>query len=218
VQLELQLDTSIHWLEIAMEHLLEASRLHKNLLSSKANESINSSELDQEFKSCVQATVAAATFFEALYTAVLERLPSKPMVKGSNRNQRPARYAIVTEALRQAFGLKKQGTSNLRAVLKEIYRFRDEAVHPSSKFSAPVHRAEFGVWVERRFVMFSYGNARQIVRAALAFSKMLTSRDLSRRPKDIQAFSSYLANVCDPLCQQWEHSFGPLFEQLQDAA
>lgn len=211
-KLELQLDTCIHWLEIAVEHLSRAKKSRDELLRQRTSGLPNLVNLDIEFKACVQATVAAATFFEALYATVLERLPTKPTNKGQNRHQRPARYAVVTETLRQAFGLKKQGTANLRSVLKEIYRFRDEAVHPSAKFSEPIAHSELGVGVERRFVMFGFENARQLVRAALAFSKILASRDLSRRPKPIQDFATYLLAVCEPLYASWEPSFGPLFD------
>ena len=217
MRLELQLDTSVHWLEIALSHLTEAKGLHEASLAAKSNGATSFADLDKEFKVCLQATVAAATFFEALYAAVLERMPTKPAVKGQHRKQKPARYAVVTEALRQAFGLRKQGTANLRGVLKEVYRFRDEAVHPSAQFSDPVPHAHLGVGVERRFVMFGYTNARQLVRAALAFSKILTSRDLSRRPKPIQDFAAYLLKVCEPLYLQWEQSFGALFDPSPSA-
>jgi hypothetical protein len=216
-RLELQLDTCIHWLEIAIHHLVDAKLIREALLSAEAAGETRFDDLDREFKACVQATVAAATFFEALYAAVLERMPAKPTVKGHCRHQRPARHAIVTEALRQAFGLRKQGTANLRGVLKEVYRFRDEAVHPSSKFSDPVPRTELGVGVEHRSVMFGYRNARQLVRAALAFSRILPSRDLTRRPKAIQDFAAYLLKVCDPLYAQWEKDFGQLFDSVPSA-
>lgn len=211
-RLELQLDTCIHWLEIAIEHLTRAKEIRDELLRQRVSGTTNFIDLDREFKACVQASVAAATFFEALYAAVLERVPTKPSAKGEARHQRPARYAVVTEALRQAFGLRKQGTANLRSVLREVYRFRDEAVHPSAKFSEPVAHPELGIGVERRFVMFGFNSAHQLVRAALAFSKILASRDLSRRPKPIQDFATYLLTVCEPLYTSWEPSFGPLFD------
>jgi hypothetical protein len=217
-RLELQLDTCIHWLEIAITRLSEAKAIHQALVAAKAGGATSFADLDKEFHACVQATVAAATFFEALYAAVLERLPTKPNSKGHKRHQRPARYAIVTEALRQGFGLRKQGTANLRSVLKEVYRFRDEAVYPSAKFSDPVPHGRLGVNVERRFVMFGYANARQLVRASLAFSKILTSRDLASRPKPIQDFAAYLLKVCEPLYTQWEQSFGQLFDPQPSAA
>ncbi len=211
-RLELQLDTCIHWLEIAVSHLFDAKRAHEGLLAAKVSGATNFADLDKEFKACVQASVAAATFFEALYAAVIERMPHKPTAKGQKCHRRPARYAVVTEALRQAFGLRKQGTANLRGVLKEVYRFRDEAVHPSARFSDPVPHNGLGVGVERRFVMFGYASAHQLVRAALVFSKNLTSRDLTRRPKPIQDFAGYLLRVCEPLYGQWEQNFGELFD------
>ena len=77
---------------------------------------------------------------------------------------------------------------------------------------------ELGVGVERRFLMFGYGSARQLVRAALAFSKILASRDLTRRPKPIQEFAAYLLAVCEPLYPLWEKEFGQLLDSPKSAA
>lgn len=214
---ELQLDTCIHWLEIALEHLAAAGVAHEALASPQPNEANVVDLLDREFKSAVQAVVAAATFFEALYAATVERVPTKhnPSLRTSQR--RSARYARVTEQLKQSFGLKNQSTANLRSVLSEVYRFRDEAVHPSAAFSQPILHPLLQVGVERRFVMFSYGSAQQLVRAALAFSKILPSRNLSRRPKAIQEFAAYLLQVCAPLYAKWEHLYGPLLDEAPNA-
>ncbi|UCV01731.1 hypothetical protein [Dechloromonas denitrificans] len=213
VRLELQLDTCIHWLEIAMENLAKAKLAHEK---SAAGEFENDSELDllidQEFKASVQASVAAATFFESLYAATLERMPIKPAAHTPNTRKKQARFAKVAEQLRVSFGLKRQGIANLRSVLGELYRFRDEAVHPSSKFGDPVLHPILQVGVERRYVMFSYPNARQLVRAALAYSKMLPLRDLTKKPKAIQDFAAYLRTVTEPLYPSWEQMHGPLFD------
>jgi hypothetical protein len=217
-RLELQLDTCIHWFEIALENLAQAKSGQAALLQLKADGATDfGTLLDREFKASVQASVAAATFFEALYAATVERMPTRPTPPGPNRRQRQARYAKVAEQLRQAFGLKKQGTANLRSVLSEVYRFRDEAVHPSAKFSEPILHPELQVGVERRFVMFGYASARQLVRAALAFSKTLASRDLTRKQKAIQDFASYLLKVCKPLYPQWEQAHGALFDKPPSA-
>ena len=210
--LELQLDTCVLWLEIALDNLASAKQIHEELVAAKIAGANHFPNLDAEFKASVQATVAAATFFEALYAAVLERLPNTPTKTGARRRQKPPRFAVVAEALRAAFGLRKNGTANLRNVLKEVYRFRDQAVHPSSAFSEPVLHPTLGVGVEQRFIMFSYSSAYQLVRAALAFSKILPSRDLTRRPKAIQDFSAYLLGVCGPLYLQWEQDYGQLLD------
>lgn len=209
---ELQLDTCVHWLEIALEHLANAKLAHEALRTESPNSPELGNILDREFKASVQASFAAATFFEALYAATIERNPPKKPLTPSNPKKRPTRYALVTEQLRRSFGLKKQGTANLRSVLKEVYRFRDQAVHPSAVFSEPVLHPELNVGVERRFVMFSSGSAEQLVRAALAFSKILPSRDLTRQSKDIQDLSAYLLEVCSPLHALWEQCYGPLLD------
>jgi len=72
----------------------------------------------------------------------------------------------VTEVLRRAFGLKRKGVAALRQNLREIYRFRDLAVHPSAKLQAPEMHPELGVGVEWRFAHFRAHNAELIVNAA----------------------------------------------------
>lgn len=212
-RVELQLDTCIHWLDIALEHLAAARSAHNALLEDKERGDNFAALLDREFKSSVQAALAAATFFEALYAATLDRVStkSKPHIAGQRRRQ--ARYKRVAEQLRMSFGLRKQGTANLQSVLGEVYRFRDEAVHPSATFSEPVLHPQLQVGVERRFVMFGYSNALQLVRAALAFSKILPSRDMKRRPKAMRELAAYLLEVCAPLYTAWEKGYGALLDQ-----
>jgi hypothetical protein len=208
IAVELQLDTCVHWLEIALEHLAAAKQAHEALLTAPANSPTCGSLLDREFKASVQAAVAAATFFEALYATAVERDPRKP----PHTKNRSTRYAVVTEQLRRSFGLRKQGTTNLRSVLKEIYRFRDQAVHPSAAFTQPMLHPQLQVGVEHRFVMFSFSSAKELVRAALAFSKILPSRDLTRQPKEIQDLGAYLLEVCLPLYITWEQHYGQLLD------
>lgn len=145
---ELQLDTCIHWLEIAIEHVAAAKIAHDALQPPHPKEANVAQLLDREFKSAVQAAVAAATFFEALYAATVEREPTKPAAFIGRVRKKAARYAQVTEQLRRSFGLRKQGTANLRSVLSEVYRFRAEAVHPSAAFSRPVLHPQLNVGVE----------------------------------------------------------------------
>ena len=209
---ELQLDTCVYWLEIAFEQLVGAEHERKLIEDHSLANAESEFDLDREFKCCVQATVAAATFFEALHAAMSERDPSRQPRSRVNNGRRTARSAVVTEQLRRSFGLRKQGTANLRSVVGEVYRFRDAAVHPTSKFSQPLQHSYFPIMVERRFAMFTFEHSKMIVRAAIAFSKILPSRDLSRRPRAIQTFGAYLLQVCAPLHAAWEDRYGALLE------
>lgn len=213
----LQLDTCVHWLEIALEHLANARVAHEALVAEPPSSPALGGLLDREFKASVQAAFSAATFFEALYAATVERDPRKVSPASGKSRKRPTRYAIVGEQLRRSFGLRKQGTANLRSVLSEVYRFRDQAVHPSATFTEPVLHPDLGIGVERRFIMFGASSAQQLVRAALAFSKILPSRDLGRQPKDIQDFGAYLLEVCSPLYALWEERYGQLLDLPSNA-
>lgn len=214
---ELQLDTCIHWLEIALEHLANAKAAHEALLAESRSSPNLGALLDREFKASVQAAFAAATFFEALYATTMERNPPKQPKPAGSPKKRPTRFAVVTEQLRRSFGLRKQGTANLRSVLAEVYRYRDQAVHPSAQFSEPVLHPQLHVGVERRFVMFCAANAQLLVRAALAFSRILPSRDLGRQPKEIQELGAYLLQVCAPLYVTWEQTYGQLLDPAPNA-
>src|ERR1700722_12955540 len=59
---ELQLDTCIHWLEIALEHLVNARGAHEALVGASQGAPTVGALLDREFKASVQAAFAAATF------------------------------------------------------------------------------------------------------------------------------------------------------------
>ncbi|MES2072938.1 MAG: hypothetical protein V4488_21455 [Pseudomonadota bacterium] len=212
VAVELQLDTCVHWLEIAMEHLENANFAHAALQAQSPGSPEIGYQLDREFKASVQAAFAAATFFEALYAITIERNPPVRRSSPHSPKRKPPRYAVVAEQLRRSFGLKNQGAANLRSVLKETYRFRDQAVHPSAAFTVPVMHPQLNAGVESRFVMYSAGNVHLLVRSALAFSKILASRDLTRQPKNIQDLASYLLVVCSPLYALWEQHYGPLLD------
>ena len=61
--------------------------------------------------------------------------------------------------------------------------------------------------------MFGYNNTLQLVRAALAFSQILPSRDMSRKPKAMQELAEYLLQVCTPLYAAWEKTYGALVDE-----
>jgi len=99
------------------------------------------------------------------------------------RTKRTPRYAQVTEVLRQAFQLKTKGTAALRQNLKEIYRLRDLAVHPSGKIQAPILHPELNVGVEWRFAYLRAYNAELIVNAATSILWDLAHNGEPKNPK-----------------------------------
>lgn len=168
--------------------------------------------LQPVFKSSMQAIVASATFFEALYAASRECMPPARLAPRASNGSGAKRSALVTEQLKRAFGLKNAKAGDLASVLSEVYRFRDEAVHPSSSFGPAVLHPELGVLVERRLAMYTYANARLIVRAALAYCKILPTLGEKQGPKEIRDLAHFLLTAAAPLFAVWETSYGPLLD------
>ncbi|MCP5270129.1 MAG: hypothetical protein H6932_02750 [Burkholderiaceae bacterium] len=212
-EIHLRLDTSTEWLEIAMERLADCDAAQTALLAAyAANEEVGD-HIHRVLKASMQAIVASATFFEALYAAARDHLPPNRVVRTPDGRPGRSREAYVTEQLKQAFGLKKKGTTQLRSVLGEIYRFRDETVHPQASFGPPAWHPDLRLLVERRVAMFSFSNTKLLVRAALAYCKILPEVAKKQGPKEIKALADYLLTSGEPLFQRWEAKYGPLLDE-----
>jgi hypothetical protein len=114
----------------------------------------------------MQAVMAAAIALDAFYAILQPHVALPPTLVERWRTGRTARFSQVTEVIRRAFRLKPKGTAELRENLREIYRVRDLAVHPSGKIQAPIYHPELNVGVEWRFAYFRVSNAELIVNAA----------------------------------------------------
>jgi hypothetical protein len=211
-QFHLHLNLATQWLEIAFECLEKARWSQTEWLRLRALGSDSEDLLEQEFKYAMQAMVAAGTFFEALYSSAREVLPENLRASHTSGRSGSKRSAVVTEQLKRAFGLRKQGTANLASVVSEIYRYRDESVHPTASFAPPAVHPLLNQYVERRVAMFTFPNAQLIVRAAIAYAKILPTVGLKQGPKQSHDLGAYLLSTCAPLFKKWEDQYGSLLD------
>lgn len=195
---ELQHDPSVLWLEIALDHLSEAERIANRLSKLSASDATRSDELQKEFKSSVQAIVATATFFEALYSSTKEREPKRGAEVGKYR------YGNVTEQLRQSFRLGNPQAKKLRETLKFIYSLRDTAVHPSAAFSAPQLHPQHKINVPRRFADHCFLNAREAFSKTIEVAKMLIDSAPTRKSQTMIDYSDSLKKGCAAVFLTWE--------------
>ena len=203
----------LHWLEIAMSHLDEAQAQHAALLRARDDGGDVGGPLEAESRAAMQAVVAAAIAIDSLYALAKDKITLPAGLTASWRQKGTARYRQVTEVFRRAFCLKKQGTANVRLVMKEIYRFRDLAVHPQGTSTAPVLHPDLGSGTEWRFVAFRFENARQIVRSALAYVKILPSRPMDRATEPMQQLAKDLLSLGEPLVSAWDERYGALLDE-----
>lgn len=166
--LHVRFDVCPTWIELALRHLAAANEARANRQAAWAgtDEEAKAAALEREFEASMQAVMAAAIALDAFYAMIQPNVAVPPTLVERWRTGRTARFSQVTEIVRRAFRLKPKCTANLRANLKEIFRIRDLAVHPSGKIEAPIYHPELDVGVEWRFAYFSASNAEIIVNGA----------------------------------------------------
>jgi hypothetical protein len=193
VTLHVRFDVCPTWIEIALKHLSTAieSRTLREVAWAGTEENAKSTSLEREFESSMQAIMAAAIALDAFYSILQTHVTLPPALIEKWRTGRTARYSQVTEVLRQAFRLKSKGTAALRTMLKDIYRFRDIAVHPSGKIEAPIYHPELDVGVEWRFAYFRATIAEQRVNAATWILWDLCHNGKPKDPKIVE----YVGNL-----------------------
>lgn len=200
VSLHLRFDVCPTWIQIATRHLETAlaARERRRAAWQNTDEIAKAQTLEDEFEASMQAMMAAAIAWDAVYAVLREYVVVPSELLDTWRKGRTARYSQVAEIVRRAFSLKPKGAALLRANLREVYRCRDMAVHPSGKIEAAVLHPELNLGTEWRFVLFRAENAETLVLGAAAMLWELANRGESNDPKvtDYQkALASRLAEI-----------------------
>lgn len=171
----IKLTPSVHfdvlptWIKLAQDHLTNCTSWYNKRQESwkGGDEDLKRLTLENEFEASMQVVIAMAIAFDSFYGTVkgMVSLPKGLIEKW--KTNRTARYIQISETLRRAFYLNKEETKRLKLTLKQIFHFRDMAIHPKGEIEHPIIHPDLGVGVEWRFVCFSFNNARLIVEDGL---------------------------------------------------
>jgi hypothetical protein len=188
LSLHVRFDVCPTWTGLAIQHLADARerRVSRQIAWAGTNEEQKATALEREFEASMQAIMAAAIAVDAFYALIKTHVDMPQRVSVTWRANRTARYSQVVEVLRRGFLLKPKGAARLKGILKDIYRFRDLAVHPSGKIEAPIFHPEIGVSVEWRFAYFHAENAANIVNASTWLLWDLAHNGKPKNPKIIE--------------------------------
>jgi hypothetical protein len=150
------------WLGIAIAHAQKAQKCHAHLLEvwTGTNKDKKLRALEAEFNRSMQSIVAAATTFEALF-ANLKPICLPPETLQQWKAKRPKRFSQVAQLLRIAFSLSESDQTAVSGSLKEIYKARDEAVHPPGTAQRSLLHPELNVGVEWRVCSLSSDQCRK---------------------------------------------------------
>jgi hypothetical protein len=204
----LRLDMCRHWLRIAVAHVADAATANRNLLEadSSGEEANLGTILEREFRSSMQATVSATIALDAFYAAIKDRIVVPQDQMSAWRKNRTARWKQMAEVFRLAFGLSDRAFDEVRKLLKEAFKYRDWAIHPTAAQQDPVLRDDIHVDVEWRLVAFRYKNAATIVQMALALVNKMLKKEHSE-PEALAKYCEGLRPAVDALIEAWSREY-----------
>jgi hypothetical protein len=173
----LRLDTWPTWLQIGCEH---SSRAHETAsrLQPSLGDPVKAEMLSSELRDSMVAMCAFAFAFDGFYDVVKSKLGEHPhAARWLQEAKRPTpRHTQVCETLRYHLKLGPQFTGQLGQLLKELFKFRGRAVHPSSSYWAATMRADVDSGVHPHLLTFSGSHALQCRAITLVLLDRLVDR------------------------------------------
>lgn len=214
VILSLHFDVCPTWLKLSIDHLENAKLWESRRREAWQNslEEEKSETLEREFEYSMQAIMAMAICYDALYSIVKTKIKLPKELTEKWRTNRTARHTQITETFRQAFKLNNRATQILKTHFKEIFRFRDMAIHPTGDLKHAINHPDLGVGVEWRFVYFRYSNAKLIVDEGI---KRLNELLMITGYKNLglQVYCNSLMSIISPLIQDYQNKFGQIVKR-----
>ena len=167
--------------QIARDSAAEVARLAA--LSDRDEEALDLA-LGSELRGSMRAITASAFAVDAFYASAKSRSPAHPNQDAWRANRTP-RYAQVFETLRYHLKLKPPGANQIRDRVEELFRFRDWAVHPGSRFREPVYRSDIDSGVDWHFAVFRGDNGVAAVAKTASMMDALVAT-LVRGPEELR--------------------------------
>jgi len=184
VVLSLHYDVMPTWIKLAIDHLESCKAWNQSRQDAwKGNdEEQKAGTLEKEFETSMQSIIAMAIAIDSFYGTVKSKINIPKELTDKWKENRTSRHIQIAETLRQGFKLNKEGLKILKQTLKEIFRFRDMAIHPKGDIEHPIKHPDLGIGVEWRFAYFSYTNAKLIVEEGLKrLRELLTKQGLKNK-------------------------------------
>ena len=115
--------------------------------------------LSRELRASMRAMTSCAFAIDAFYAMVKARSPDHPQQTEWTKN-RTARKTQVSETFRHQLRIRNaQSIDSVRTRVSEIFRYRDWAVHPGSKYRDPEYRQDLNASMDWHFKAFRRENA-----------------------------------------------------------
>lgn len=179
-KVEVSLDFWDHWLEIARQHAIEAVSLHRKMIAAHGNgaDQETSDLFGRVLRASITCMGALGFSLDALYSSIKERVPED--LYRSVGSDNTSRHEYVHETLKRSVRISNRQAKLQKEAIRQVFRFRDMAVHPSGGWAEPVLHPDIGVGVAEGYIRFGATNAVR----GYAMTRRVTETVLSNvRPK-----------------------------------
>jgi hypothetical protein len=180
--LELRTDMWRFWLEEAIDAATAAVNiadqippLYEQFEADQATDEDLDRLVTRELIASMRAITASAFAIDGFYASVKARSPRHPQQDMWNEKG-TARHKQVADTFRVMLRINKPATvKGIKHRVSQIFRFRDWAVHPGSKFCEPIYRPDVNVALDWHFTVFRRENAVNSMALTVAMLDSLVS-------------------------------------------
>jgi hypothetical protein len=148
------------WLRIAHDNM-ELARIAFEAIANGWDEDPDNQRklLLAELTPAIQTFVACGIAFDAFYDQIKSFAGILEADAAAWKVNRTSRASQISEVIRRVYKLDKDEFVSVKKTIKDIIKWRDSAVHPSTKLKPAMNRPDFSVGVDWRFCMYRYENA-----------------------------------------------------------
>jgi len=149
------------WLKIAHDNLKAAKKASETIATKwSLNAEEQKQQLISELASSMQVFVSCGISLDALYDTLRPHANISVQEITAWRNNKTARYKQLIEIIRRIYKIKSDALNDFRECIKQIFKYRDKAVHPSLELQHACTRPDIPVGVDWKFSAYRYSNAK----------------------------------------------------------
>jgi len=187
-----------HWADIALRQWRQAELEQRRLLSARDEEDGRGvhEALHGQYQHAMLAVSAAAFALDALYDSLRPRVGIPQATLDAWTKRRTARAKRVAEVHRRATQMAAPDARSLRDRMVQVFKLRDQAVHPSHAPTPAVLHPDLGVGVAEVFLRYDAANALAACNVALEAVHRLRQSTLKG---DDQRWASSQVTILDDL-------------------
>lgn len=205
-------DMTPYWLDIGFQHLKNTETWHKKLMLAK--ESKDEVEIGRCLKKesyyGMQSIMASGVAVDAYHANIKSRIKISAELTRAWHQKRTARYKQISEVLRLAFPMSNSTFRELRNNVKQIFTWRDNAVHPNSEMSLPSVHIELNKITDSRYVKFRFYNAKIIYALTLCIVyKTASNPPITKNSKFLEYCEDVVPKM-EPWVKKWEKRYGTI--------